>query len=50
MKFYVGTSNNYWSLLGQFNVLGQGPRPNMLFWALAPTITIIIIIIIIIPN
>ena len=22
MKFYVGTSNNYWSLLEQFNVLG----------------------------
>ena len=37
MKFYVGISNNYCSLLEQFNVLGQGPRPNILFWALAPT-------------
>jgi len=26
------------SLLGLVSVLGQGPRPNTLFWALAPTI------------
>ena len=38
MEFYVGTSSNYWSLLEQFNVLEQDPRPNILFWALALTI------------
>ena len=27
-------------LLGLVSVLGQGPRPNTLFWALAPTMAL----------